>query len=104
MQDMVAANFYHYNPLNETLESFPIPGTDVQVVKVAGLAGSLQIVGTYGENLYYGTDMTGDEEDVKVWFSEDNQTYRLLVKWSSGVQFAFPAEVVLGTFAQAPTF
>lgn len=102
MQDMVAKNFFHYNPGNENLEYFLLPGTDVKVVKTLGLAGSLKILGTYPANLYYGCDMQNDNEDVDMWWSQDNRTFRLEVLWNSGVQIAFPDHVALGTFAAAP--
>lgn len=102
MQDMVAKNFFHYNPGNENLEYFLLPGTDVKVVKTLGLAGSLKILGTYPANLYYGCDMQNDNEDVDMWWSQDNRTFRLEVLWNSGVQIAFPDQVALGTFAAAP--
>ncbi len=102
MQDMVALNFFHYNPGNDNNSEFLLPGTDVKVVKTAGLAGSLKILGTYPKNLYYGCDMEGDNEDIDMWWSQDNRTFRLEVLWNSGVQIAFPSEVALGTFAAAP--
>ena len=102
MQDMVALNFYHYNPGNDNASEFLLPGTDVKVVKTPGLAGNLNILGTYPANLYYGTDGENDAEDIEVWFSQDNRTYRLEALWSSGVQIAFLDQVVLGTFAATP--
>ena len=102
MQDMVALNFYHYDPGNANPDEFLLPGTDVKVVKTAGLAGDLHILGTYPANLYYGTDGENDNEVVDVWWSQDNRTYRLEALWNSGVQIAFLDQVVLGTFAAAP--
>ena len=102
MQDMVALNFYHYNPGNEEAKEFPLPGTDVKVIRTEGLAGSLKVLGTYAANLYYGCDMENDNEDIKVWFSDDDQVYKLLAKWNSGVQIAFLDQCVLGTFAATP--
>ena len=102
MQDMVALNFYHYNPGNEEAKEFPLPGTDVKIIRTEGLAGSLKVLGTYAANLYYGCDMENDNEDIKVWFSDDDQVYKLLAKWNSGVQIAFLDQVVLGTFAATP--
>ena len=102
MQDMVALNFYHYNPGNEEAKEFPLPGTDVKVIRTEGLAGSLKVLGTYAANLYYGCDMESDNEDIKVWFSDDDQVYKLLAKWNSGVQIAFLDQCVLGTFAATP--
>ena len=102
MQDMVALNFYHYNPGNEEAKEFPLPGTDVKIIRTEGLAGSLKVLGTYAANLYYGCDMENDNEDIKVWFSDDDQVYKLLAKWNSGVQIAFLDQCVLGTFAATP--
>lgn len=102
MQDMVALNYYHYNPGNENAKEFLLPGTDVKVVKTPGLAGCNNIVGTYPANLYYGCDMEGDNEDIDLWYSKDNRTFRLEVLWNSGVQIAFLDQVVLGQFAAAP--
>ena len=101
MQDMVALNYYHFNPENDGKE-FELPGTSIKIINTPGMAGSLKVLGTYEKNLYYGCDMENDNEDVKVWFSEDNQTYRLLAKWNSGVQIAFLDQCVLGTFAATP--
>lgn len=102
MQDMVKANLFHYNPNEGTVDSFILPGTDVVVRKEVGLTGSLNVIGTYPKNLYYGTDLENATEDVKVWFSDDDDNYKLKVKWNSGVQVAFPQDVVLGEFAQQP--
>jgi hypothetical protein len=84
------------------VDSFILPGTDVVVRKEVGLTGSLNVIGTYPKNLYYGTDLENATEDVKVWFSDDDDNYKLKVKWNSGVQVAFPQDVVLGEFAQQP--
>jgi hypothetical protein len=43
--------------------------------------------------------MEGDAEDIKVWFSDDDDLYKLKVKWNMGVQIAFPDMVVLGATA-----
>lgn len=102
MQDMVALNYYHYDPGNANPDEFLLPGTDVKVVKTYGLAGSLKILGTYPANLYYGTDGENDNEVIDVWWSQDNRTYRLEALWNSGVQIAFLDQVVLGTFAATP--
>lgn len=104
MQDLVAANLYHVNPADGEFDSYFLPGTDVRVRKEYGLTGSLNIIGTYTRNLYYGTDLQNATEDIKLWFSDDDDTFKLKVKWNSGVQVAFPDDVVLGVFAAMPNF
>lgn len=103
LQDMVAINFYHYaGPQDAAPEEFIVPGTDVKVIKTPGLAGSLEIVGTFADNLVYGTDGENDTEDVDIWWSQDDRLFKYQVKFNSGVAYKYPAMNVLGTFAQAP--
>lgn len=104
MLEMVALNLYHYaGAVNDNPDEFILPGSDVRVIKTPGLANSLQIVGTFADNLVYGTDMEGDEEKFDLWWSEDDRVWKYQIKWASGVAYHFPAQVVLGTFAAAPT-
>ena len=103
MQEMVARNYYHYAPGNDELREFLLPGSDCKVVKTQGLAGSLEILGTFPANLFYGCDMENDEEDIKVKYDDISENFIVKALWNSGVQIAFPDQVVLGTFAAAPT-
>ena len=103
MQELVVRNYFHYDPRDAAPDEVILPGTDVRVVKTPGLAGSLKILGTFPENMVYGCDMEGDAEDIDIWYSQDNRNFRVAVQWNSGVQFAFPAHVVLGAFAAAPS-
>lgn len=102
MAEMVTKNYYHYNPGNENPGEFLLPGTDVKVVKTPGLAGSLVVLGTFPKNLVYGTDMQSDSELFKIGYDEKTEEYFIKAKWNSGIQVAFPGEVVRGHFQAAP--
>lgn len=101
LQELVAKNYFHYaSAVDAAPQEFFFPGTDVKVVSTPGLTGvNDKILGTFPKNLFYGTDMEGDEEDIKVWFSDDDDLYKLKAEWVSGVQIAFPNMVVLGATA-----
>lgn len=104
LMDMVRLNYYHYSgPQDAAPEEFILPGTDVRIVKTPGLAGSLNVVATFADNLTYLTDVDGDEVDVDLWWSQDDRLFKWQVKWTSGVAYYFPAQVVLGAFAATPT-
>lgn len=97
---MVEKNYFHYSGAqNEYPEEFIFPGTNVAVALTEGLAGTNNIVASQDSNLVYGCDMEGDLEDLKLWFSDDNDVFRLKGKWNAGVNVALPDEVVLGTIA-----
>ena len=103
LQAMVEKNYFHYSgPQDAAPEEFVFPGTDVKVVKTPGLAGvNNLIVASFPENFVYGCDAEGDLEDVKIWFSDDDDLFKLKVKWNSGIAYRFPNQVTLGTIASS---
>ena len=100
---LVAANLYNYAAPAGDVDEFILPGTNARVVKAPGLAGSLKIVGTFGDNLVYGTDGENDNEAVDFWWSQDDRVFKYQVKWNTGVAYHFGDQVVVGTFAATPT-
>lgn len=52
------------------------------------------VAADFANNIFYGTDMEGDEEIFDLWYSKDNQEFRLAINFA-GVQVAFPDQVVL---------
>lgn len=102
-QEMVAKNYYHYaGPQNESPQEFIFPGTNVRVTSAAGLTGTRYLFASTLDNLFYGCDVEGDKEEVKLWFSDDDDVFKLKVRWNAGTQVAFPDRVVLGTMAADP--
>ena len=64
------------------------------------LNGTKKIVaGDLKGNFFYGTDLEGDQEVFDLWYSKDNQEFRLAIKFNAGVQVAFPDQVVVKTIA-----
>lgn len=92
---LVDKNLYHYNPADGALDEIFIPGTGVKVRKARGIKND-NIYGTSPKNMIYGTDFMGNAEEVKVWFSDDADTYRVKVRFNYGATFAFPDLVVKG--------
>ena len=96
VKDLVDKNFYHYNPADGDLEEIFIPGSGVKVRKANGLAEQTEdvIFGTSPKNMIYGTDFMDNKEEIKAWFSDDNDTYRIKVRFNYGANVAFPDLVV----------
>lgn len=101
--ELVEANLYHHNPAVDANREMILPGTITKVVAVPGLNGKNVIVAGNPEHMFYGTDMTGDDEVFDLWYSKDNQEFRLAIGFSAGVQFAFPSEVVWADTVSADT-
>ena len=96
VQELVTANLYHYNPGDAGKgNEYMLPGTDIKVIGVNGLNGKHRIVASSKENMFIGFDLEGADKEFKLWYSEDNDTYRLRIVFNAGVQVAFPNEVVI---------
>lgn len=102
IQELVAANLYHFEP-NDEAGVYALPGTGTKVISTPGLAGTTgydYIIAGRKSNMFYGTDLEGDENKVEFWYSQDNREFRLAIEWLSGVQVAFPDEMVVGKIAK----
>lgn len=93
IQELVEKNLYHYSANDDNFE-IVVPGTTIKVTAVDGLNATNKIVMSRASNLYYGTDMEGDEEKFDFWYSKDNGVFRLAIEFNAGVQVAFPDQVV----------
>ena len=99
IQDLVKANLYHYDPANGAPEEMFIPGSNVIVKKTYGLKGGFKstdyIYASTYENMVYAADLLNAKEELKVWFSDDNDVTRLKVRFNFGVKTLFPDAVVV---------
>lgn len=88
VKELVDKNLYHYNPADGALEEIFIPGASVKVRKARGIKNN-NIFATSPKNMVYGTDFMGNAEEVKVWFSDDDDVYRVKVRFNYGATFIF---------------
>lgn len=102
LADMVSQNFYHYNPQDGADGEVMYPASKVRVINCAGLAGTKKLFACALDNVYFGTDMLEDAEKFDIWFSKDDDVFKIAVKWNAGVQYAFSDQIVLGTMAGSP--
>lgn len=101
--DLVEKNFYHYSgPEDQAPTSLVFPGTRNRVIEQPGLAGALAVYASQSENMFFGTDLENDIEEIKIWFSNDDDVWRYKVQFTAGVQVAFPNRVVLAVLEENP--
>lgn len=91
-QELVEKNLYHYAPTGT--EEMYVAGTNTKLIALNGLNGTGVIVAGAPENFYFGCDMISDSEELKVWYSLDNQEHRMAMSFNYGVNVAFPDEIV----------
>ena len=96
-QELVAKNLFHYSgPIDAAPTEIMFPGTDVKVKKAAGLAGTDYIFAGVSKDWFYGCDLQDANEELKIWYSNDDDVVRIKALWNSGLQVAFPDEVKIG--------
>jgi hypothetical protein len=88
------ANLFHYVPDAGTAMEMVYPGTNMKVVAVGGLDGTNRIFAGRISNFFVGTDLANEEEELKYWYSQDNDEVRFRMTCKYGVQIAFPDQIV----------
>lgn len=82
-------NYYHIAPGGEIY----VPGTNVRAVASSGLKGAnvnKKYMGS-SSTLFMGTDLESDFEQFRLWYSQDNDEVRGLMRWRVGVAVSEPS-------------
>ena len=93
------ANLFHYVPDASTEMEMVYPGTNIKVVAVGGLNGTNRLFAGRMSNFFVGTDLANEEEELRYWYSQDNDEVRFRMTCKYGVQVAFPDQIVQFTLA-----
>ena len=85
------ANLFAYTGAEDQGESFSqmVPGTNVRLIAVKGLNSTNKFFISSKSNMYFGTDLLNDYENLEIFYSMDFQEVRVVAKWKSGVNAAF---------------
>jgi hypothetical protein len=89
-----ALNLFSYNPQDVNAQSFILPGTNIEIVPVNGLNGTGDAYGLSVGNIAMAVDLEAEEQNYRMWYSEDNDEIRSKVSFKIGVNVAFTNECV----------
>lgn len=101
-QKVFADNLFHVTGIGDQ-KGMMAEGSVHELVPVHGLDGLLSSSGASApfvfamdpaRNLYLGVDMEGEDEEAKVWYSEDDDNVKYSFRFRRGWQIAFPSEIV----------
>lgn len=93
-QALIDANNFHYSAVDATNYEITIPGTTLKVVATHGLDTLGDIYALYMPHVALAVDLEGEENNYKMWYSEDNNDVRFRVAFKMGVNVAYTAECV----------
>lgn len=98
---LIALNLYAYSATNDAQKSgeFTIPGTQYVLTAVHGLDSTNRLYALRMSNMYLGSDLQHEEEKWELFWAKEADQMRFMVEWKTGVQVAFPAEIVQFTLA-----
>jgi hypothetical protein len=68
------------------------------IVPVNGLTGVNAAYALRTSNMFLGVDLENEEEEMRVWYSEDYDTVNLRVKFKMGTQVGITSQVVKFTY------
>ena len=87
--------------IDANTEEITYPGDSrVRIVPVTGLEGAEEkclALASPEENLVYGTDVDGSENEFRLWFDEKEDKFLFKVLFNAGVQYKFDDMIVLTT-------
>jgi hypothetical protein len=89
-----ALNLFSYNPQDSQAATFILPGTNIEIVSVNGLNGTGDAFAISLSNIALAVDLVDEENNYKMWYSEDNNDVRFRVNFKMGVNVAFTNECV----------
>ena len=100
-QAVFAANLYHVTGQGDQRKMYA-EGSVHEIVPVHGLDGLGASTGDNpfifaldpNRNLYLGVDMENEEEEAKVWYSQDDDNVKYSFRFRRGWQIAYPSEIV----------
>lgn len=84
-----ALNLYNYKVDGDASQTFIIPGTNVELVAVNGLNGTGDIYATTLSNIAMAFDLEAEEENYKIWYSQDTNEVRYRVAFKLGIGVAY---------------
>lgn len=87
------AKLINYNlGINDNAKSFVYPGTNLKINMIQGMGSDTKMIATVPSNLVLATAF--DDDELRLWYSADNETFRATWMVMAGTQIAFPDRVV----------
>jgi hypothetical protein len=96
---LIGKNNFHIDATDFANYTMRVPGRNVEVVGVNGLVGTNRLILGIKDHFVLGVDMLNEEEEFKIWYSQDDDNVKYSIKFKRGVQVAYPSQIVEFTLA-----
>ncbi len=88
------ANLFHWVGGENGSGSLTYFGTNITLVPQIGLASQNKMVITTKDNLIVALDGEGDADNMKIWYSQDDQIHKRSMRFKRGVNYKFSSYIV----------
>lgn len=100
---LIQNNNFHYSTgggeVGAGNYSLIFPGSSIRIEGVPGLISTNRIIGIRLSNMFLGIDGEGDADELRTWYSQDDDLVKESIRFRRGWQIAYPNEVVKFTLA-----
>jgi len=97
VREFLNENLFHHNTEENAEFTFDYPGVNVKVVAITGLTGADDIVLASMSNMYMGTDLASDFEEVDFFYDKGDRVHKFHMNWRQGAQVGFPSEIAIAS-------
>ena len=95
IQALRVANLFHVSPTWEYGQGVTHPSAGrIVIVPTQGMAGSDYGILAPKGALFIGTDLLSDNDELKIWYSQDNDEVRTKATFKIGTAVAFASDIV----------
>jgi len=91
---LLTANLFHYAATETSPLEIVDPLSGIKIYGLNGMNGTNKIVAGRWSNFFIGTDMMNEEENWKLFYSDDNDEVRFRASFKYATQVAYPSEIV----------
>jgi len=96
-RELLDANLFHHNVEENKEFTMDYPGVNVKIVAITGLTGVNDIVLASMSNMYMGTDLEKDFEEVEFFYDKGDRIWKFHMNWRQGAQVGFPEEIAMAS-------
>ncbi len=97
VKELKKDNLFHHDVQEAKDFTLSYPGVNVMVVAITGMTGANNIVLASKTNMFMGTDLESDFEEVDFFYSKDDRVHKFHMNWRQGAQIGIPEEIAIAS-------
>lgn len=97
VKELKKENLFHHDVQENKEFTLDYPGVNVKIVAITGMTGINNIVLASKTNMFMGTDLEGDFEEVDFFYDRGDKIHKFHMNWRQGAQIGIPEEIAIAS-------